>query len=220
MRTDWMPAKQDDILTMAKTWIDVLTANNNWEDWDFQESEFLELNRLYTDAHARFDDDNSIRGGSVTAEALRTAMSALTVFMRKIRARRFIVPPLTNANLISLRLQLYDDIPTERVVVTELVDFVLRPGAEGQVIVDFRQQSVEHKEKPAGYDGAVIIWGILDAEPVRNEHLHNYTMASRTPHTLSFSREERGKKVWVSIAWQNELGMTGEWAACKSAIVP
>jgi len=138
MRTDWMPAKQDDILTMAKTWIDVLTANNTWEDWDFQESEFLELKRLYTDARARFNDNNFIKCGPVTAEALRAAMSALTVFMRKIRARRFSGPPITNANLISLRLQPHDDIFTEHAVVTELVDFVLIPGAEGQVVVDFR----------------------------------------------------------------------------------
>jgi len=45
-------------------------------------------------------------------------------------------------------------------------------------------------------------------------------MAGHTPHILSFRREERGKTVWVSLSWQNELGMTGEWAAYKSAIVP
>jgi len=220
MRTDWMPAKQGDILTMAKTWVGVLAENNTWEAWDVRESEFLELERLYTDARARFDGGSAIKGGSVAAEALRAAMSELTVFMRKIRARRFSAPPLTNANLITLRLKPRGDALTERAVVTELVDFILMPGAEGRVIVDFRQQSAEHKEKPEGYDGAAIVWGILDARPTSNEQLPHYTMAGHTPHILNFSREERGKTVWVSLSWQNELGMTGEWAGCKSAVVP
>jgi hypothetical protein len=45
-------------------------------------------------------------------------------------------------------------------------------------------------------------------------------MASRTPFILHFEETERGKTVYVSIAWQNERGILGQWSEYKSAIVP
>jgi hypothetical protein len=34
-------------------------------------------------------------------------------------------------------------------------------------------------------------------------------MASKTPHTLNFTEEERGKTVYIAAAWQNERGNLG-----------
>jgi len=220
MRHEWMPGKQADILAMAKTWSDVLTAGNRWEDWDFLESEFQELKRLYAEARFRFDENNSARRGPATAEKLRTALAALTTYMRIIKERRLLVPPLTNGDLVELGLRPRDKIRTEHVAVAEIVDFTLKPGAEKQIVVDFRQRGEAHKAKPPMYDGAVIIWGFSETEPADNDQLPRHAMASRTPHTLHFSQGDRGKKVWVSAAWQNERGILGEWAAYKSAIVP
>jgi hypothetical protein len=35
------------------------------------------------------------------------------------------------------------------------------------------------------------------------------TMASKTPHALEFTEEERGKTVYIALAWQNEHGLIG-----------
>jgi hypothetical protein len=45
-------------------------------------------------------------------------------------------------------------------------------------------------------------------------------MASRTPFTLHFEETDRGKTVYVALAWQNERGIRGAWSDIKSAIVP
>ena len=71
-----------------------------------------------------------------------------------------------------------------------------------------------------GYDGAVIIWGIRDTPPKHPHELANHTMASRTPHTLTFEEPQRGKTVQIALAWQNERGITGQWSEYKSAVIP
>jgi hypothetical protein len=45
-------------------------------------------------------------------------------------------------------------------------------------------------------------------------------LATRTPHILEFTEEERGKTVYVAICWQNEKGEKGPWSEIESAIVP
>ena len=56
-----------------------------------------------------------------------------------------------------------------------------------------------HRAKPLGYDGAVLIWAIGDAPFTRIEDLRDGNlMASRTPHTLVFTDDQRGKTVSVA----------------------
>jgi hypothetical protein len=42
----------------------------------------------------------------------------------------------------------------------------------------------------------------------------------RTPHTLVFTDDQRGKTVSVALAWQNERGIRGEWGEILSTIIP
>jgi hypothetical protein len=69
-------------------------------------------------------------------------------------------------------------------------------------------------------DGAVLVWDILDAPPVNHDNLTHHTMASKTPYPLYFTEEDRGKRVYVALCWQNERGITGQWSDIKDAIVP
>jgi len=218
MSSDWLPRSRPDRLEMAKLWTEILAER--WEDWGLQEKEVARLTELYETARLAFDRNNSDARGPVAAAAAVTAFNALVSCMRDIKKRHFFVPPLTNGDLISLNLRPHDNARTEHTAVKEIVDFVLRPGAEAQIVVDFRQRGEAHKAKPRGYAGAVIIWGVLDGQPADNEQLPRHTMAPRTPHILHFKNTERGKTVWVTLAWQNTRGITGEWPAYQSAIVP
>jgi hypothetical protein len=65
-----------------------------------------------------------------------------------------------------------------------------------------------------------VIWGILDEPPADHSNLTSHTMASKTPHSLEFTEEDRGKRVYVALCWQNERGLTGAWSDIQSAIIP
>jgi len=129
-------------------------------------------------------------------------------------------PPVTDADRIEMGIPVHDAIRTDHFVVAENVDFVIHLNAIRELVVNFWQQGADHRAKPAGYEGAVIIWGVVDAPPANPEDLTHHIMASRTPFTLRFGEEERGKTVYVALAWQNERGILGAWSEYKTAIVP
>ena len=56
--------------------------------------------------------------------------------------------------------------------------------------------------------------------PANPDELEHHTMASRTPFTLHFDEAERGKTVYVGLAWQNERGILGAYSEYKTAVVP
>jgi len=114
----------------------------------------------------------------------------------------------------------HDTIRTDHKVVTEMVDFVLHLRNIRETMIDFWIQGETHKAKPVGYDGAVIVWGTLDAHPQHTDDLIHHSMASRTPFALHFDETDRGKTVYVAAAWQNERGIIGQWSEFKNAIVP
>ena len=135
--------------------------------------------------------------------------------------RRFLhFEPVTNADRVNMAIPLHDIIRTDHKVVEEEVEFVLIIRSIRVVHVDFWILGSGHKAKPEGYDGAVLVWDVLDEPPADPDHLNRHTMASRTPHTLEFTEEERGKTVYAALAWQNERGLTGRWSDIKSAVVP
>jgi hypothetical protein len=94
-------------------------------------------------------------------------------------------------------------------------------------VVDFRRLKVlfhdmnsDSKAKPYGTNGAVLAYAVLDAPPADQSALTRDVLATRTPHILEFTEEERGKTVYVAACWQNEKGQRGPWSEIENAIVP
>jgi hypothetical protein len=127
---------------------------------------------------------------------------------------------VNNADRVSMALPLHDKIRTDHVVVPEEVEFVLIIEGIRVVHVDFKVLGATGSAKPEGYDGAVIVWDVLDAPPTDPDALTRHTMASRTPFILEFPEIERGKTVYVALCWQNERGITGRWSDIKSTVIP
>jgi len=130
-------------------------------------------------------------------------------------------PPVTDLDRDKMGVRNPDVIRTPHFTVEEVVELELSLRNIRQVIIDFWiKGETTTKAKPPGYDGAVLVWEILD-EPPRDIHdLTQHTMASRTPHALIFTEPDRGKTVYIAAAWQNERGYIGNWSEIVSAIIP
>jgi len=109
---------------------------------------------------------------------------------------------------------------TPHVEVTEVVEFELKLRNIREVLVNFWIKGQTHKAKPAHYDGALVVWDVLDAPPKAVGALTRHTMASRTPYALEFDEKERGRTVYIALSWQNERGLIGQWSEIQSAIIP
>jgi hypothetical protein len=89
-----------------------------------------------------------------------------------------------------------------------------------RLAIHFWDQGSTSKAKPYGMDGAVIYWAILDHIPAGIEELTNSVLATRTPHILEFTEQDRGKTVYIALRWQNEKGRKGPPSEIQSAIIP
>jgi hypothetical protein len=218
MSNDWLPRPQAAQLAMAKRWLDLLPGKE--AEWRIPEGMIQRLGELTGEAETLQDRANSPEGTKGDASRARTAFHELAAQMRDIRRRVFFIPPLSEGDFSDLGLQPPDNIRTPHIDVPEMVDFVIHLSNIRELVVDFWVQGEAGKAKPHGYDGAVIIWGIRDNPPNQPDELPHHTMASRTPHTLTFDEAQRGKMVQIALAWQNERGILGQWSEYKSAIIP
>jgi hypothetical protein len=126
---------------------------------------------------------------------------------------------VTDVDRIKMHIPVRDTVRTTHMVVTEKVDFVLHANNIREISIDFWILGTDHKAKPIGYDGAIAIWKLSETPPTSHKDFTDHIMASRTPFVLHFEEEDRGKRVFVALAWQNERGIRGEWSEFKMAII-
>jgi len=221
MSGDWLPKKREEIMAMARTWTSVLPERS--EAWEITTGELNRLNSARNAALASMNDAEANKGDRHLNAVAKQSLDTLINFMRVMHRRRFTMPPLETADFVLLGMPAPDRTRTAHTVVNEHVEFGARPVANGQIALDFRQAGAAHKAKPTGYDGAVIVWSVIETGqelPTNPADLKDHVMASRTPHILTFKESDRGKSVVISMAWQNERGITGAWAPIKRTIVP
>jgi hypothetical protein len=218
MSHDWLPTKREEQLAMAKVWIAELPKSNG--AWTVSPAEITELGELADTAQERMDQAAMDKGSAVANARAREACAALTRYMRLLHQRKFFSPPMQDSDWIRLGLRPRDTIRTPHIDVNEVVEFELKLREIREILVNFWVKGTAHKAKPAGYDGAVIIWDVLGAPPPDPHSLNRHTMASKTPHALEFTEEERGKTVYIALAWQNERGLIGAWSEIQNAVIP
>jgi hypothetical protein len=86
--------------------------------------------------------------------------------------------------------------------------------------INFRDSASSSKAKPYGIHGAEIRWSILDIPPVNVKDLNISGFDTRSPFTLEFDDDQRGKTVWLCLRWENTKGEKGPWSEIVSAIIP
>ncbi|MDR2447257.1 MAG: hypothetical protein LBD58_08230 [Treponema sp.] len=133
---------------------------------------------------------------------------------------RFANPIITDAIRVQCGLPPKDHTRTAIGVPTTRPEFDLKVKDIRQIAVDFWDQGATSKAKPYGTNGAVISWGIFDRAPADSRELNKSTLATRTPFTLEFAEEERGKTVYIALQWQNESGKRGRSSEMLSTIIP
>jgi hypothetical protein len=218
MSTDWLPGKRAEQFEMARTWLAQLPKANG--AWTITTAEIDELElRIEAVQDGMYDLEKDI-GNKIVNARLKEAFAALTRYMRLIHQRKFFTPPMQDSDWIRLGLRPRDLVRTPHIEVNEVVEFEIKLRGIREILVNFWVKGTAHKAKPAGYDGAVIIWDVLPTPPPDPHSLNRHTMASKTPHPLQFPEESRGQTVYISAAWQNERGLIGNWSEIQSAVIP
>jgi hypothetical protein len=219
---DYIPRPDEAFNTFFKNinqYVGLKTTGTNPEWTHIPQAAQTELLSAYTAWYSAFVLTLKPHSSVETKEKNRVRLlseRALRAFVNQYL--RF--PPVTDMDRDNMGIPNRDLIRTPHIDVKETVEFELKLRNIREILVDFWVKGESHKAKPDGYDGAVLIWDVLDTPPQRPADLTLHTMASRTPHAIEFDETERGRTVYVAASWQNERGNIGHWSEIQSAKIP
>jgi hypothetical protein len=215
---DYIPKKDSELVPWGANFNSKVAANAS--RWGIPPEEVADLQSAY-DAFVPLyrKADSPERTTVIVAEknAARKKLVALICAMAGFRLKN---PIITSAERVDMGLHVRDttpttiDVPKTRPELSiEVVDF-------RRLKVSFRDHGSKSRAKPYGIDGAAIIFAALDAPPADHSALTCSVLATRTPHIIECTEEERGKTLYVAACWQNKKGQKGPWSEIISAIVP
>ena len=220
MSSDWLPRYRADRLAMAKTWTEVLAGR--WSDWEIKEYEVADLLRHYNKARAAFDASNPDpeTPGPVSSEAIKSAMKALVSYMRYVKERRFFVPPLTDADLVSLGLSPRGPMPVQQPVPSTVPEIETNASATRELMFRVRDFGSKGWAKPAYVHGFEFVWAIMENTPAQIDKLTNVVTAMGNPIKLTFDEADCGKRIYFAVRWLNNTLQPGPWSDIESAVIP
>jgi hypothetical protein len=68
--------------------------------------------------------------------------------------------------------------------------------------------------------GAEIGWDILDVPPVNWSQLRRFAFTTASPLRLGFEGNQRGKRLYFALRWENTRGVKGPWSEILDTIIP
>jgi hypothetical protein len=181
---------------------DLTELHKVWNEWDTAYQKILV-------PHTPVDTAGKNRARGSSEKALREFINH---FLR--------YPPVTPEDRANMGIPEKDTTHTPVPIPHTRPEFNITVKDIRLLSVSFKDQGSASKAKPYGINGAVISWAVLDAPPADEKALNNTMLATRTPHVLEFTEEERGKTVYIALQWQNEKGERGRHSEIQSAIIP
>jgi hypothetical protein len=156
-----------------------------------------------------------------TAEKNRIKRSSKKMLRGFVKAYLRYFPAVTNADRDNMGVPNDDPVRTPIGVPKTRPEFNIVVKDIRTLSIPFHDQDTESRAIPYGLDGAVVRWVVQDKPATSfKELMANSALATRSPHTLVFTDEERGKTVSIALTWQNEKGDEGKPSEIQSAIVP
>jgi hypothetical protein len=229
--TDWYPGRRDDQLSMAKTWGDALDRSGTAWGVPPEAEEALTALALTAEEVLFLAKNGESRTPVVTARC-RTAFKALEDRMRDIKKRYFFVPPLTDADLVSLKLK-PESPPAEIPAPTAqpAADLVF-PGLHLVELTHIRPIGGVPPDPRADY-GVRIFWGLagepteadkfrVAGEPKKGSDLPHSVFTRRKKERFDFDGES-GTRVYFCLRYENSKGGKegeGPFGPILSAVIP
>jgi hypothetical protein len=215
---DYIPQKDSELVAWSANFTTQIA--NNLAAWGIPKQEVTDLqtaNANFATLHAQADSPT--KNKIIVAEK-NAARKVLVGLIRGLVNFRLKNPVITGAQRIAMGLHTYDTTPSKVPVPTSRPELDIDVFDVRRLKVHFHDINSADKAKPYGTNGAIIAYAVLDTPPASPNDLTRDVLATRTPHILEFTEQERGKTVYVAICWQNKKGEKGPYSEIESAIVP
>jgi hypothetical protein len=218
-RSDWLPGTREIQLEMADDWIVVCT--NNQAAWNIPGTVLTELTTLRNAARTALEAAKNETTRTPVANAqCKEAFDALTGFMRDMKRRYFLTPPLLPSDFVSLGLKPHDEHPTPSPVPTAQV--TVETYLVGRHELGIRITYVTGSPDDKANKGYRIWYSVVapgEASPANPEELRKSFYTQRKKDLIEFEFGDSGKTAYFAVQIEND-GKKGPWGPIVSALIP
>lgn len=220
MASNYVPAAEDSFYEWEKNLI--AYATSRYKAWGIPDDRWEKLLALQSAYHTRYDAVKNSPGAHAAIQMRKEARKAFEAELRIIiKAYITYNPAISDEDRILMGLPVHDTKPTRVKIPTDHPDHELDLKTIRCLLIYFFAKGMKRSSaKPYGCHGAELRWAILDHVPVSEDELIHSSFATRSPFVLEFKEEDRGKKIYFCLAWENTRGEKGPKSEIFMAIIP
>jgi hypothetical protein len=217
---NWLPGGRSDQAEMCLNWINYMTAARRTA-WGVAADQFTELGTIYADAQdvlQRAKDDTK-RTPAVTTEC-QVTFKAMVGKMRYFKRHYFLMPPLTEVDLVTLGLKVPDTHPThtgDPTAEVQVETFLL-----GRHQLGFRILYLTGTPDDPANKGYRIWYRVVEpgeAPPTGPQDLNESFYTKRLKDVVNFDYGDSGKTVYFAVQVEND-GRKGHWGPMTFSLIP
>jgi hypothetical protein len=215
----FIPSKDAAFAAWAANMMDITEAQ--LDEFHVPQDQFTPLKGLHTAFDAAYAKALEPNRGPVDIADKNTARAALEKALRGfIKAFLEYSPYVSDHWRREMGLPVHDTKPTPVPAPSSIPEYDFDTSVPGRLTLRFWDKGSERRGKPAGVHGAEIRWEVRDDPPAKEDDLVNSDIATRSPHSYTFTGDKRGQKVYFCLRWENGTGKKGPWGAVLSAVIP
>lgn len=216
---DWLPVKRSGKIVMADNWNFML--NEKHEKWCIPENFVNVFNEKFSELKKLNGVAKADRSPSINLK-LRIAEKELVTIMRDIKRRYFFVPPLNDADMVSLGLKPKDKVITPAGIPKGTAKVKISFPYSGQLLLHIDDSGTE-PQNIKNIHGFKIYYGVFSADempPKTGKDLRENIFTRRKKYRFLFDNNDLGKRAYFCIRYENSKGEAGQWGELFSAIIP
>jgi hypothetical protein len=216
----YFPSREADIIPWIRNFVTVLAANA--ARWGIAEALVTALGNLGMAFEAAYNHRMLPDAGKVSVEQKNLALKALKKGVQDmVNGHINHNPAVTSDDRVALGLYVYSTSRSEIPVPETVVVIRPVPGQVRQVIAYCTDSGTpERRGKPYGAKSIELACAVLASPPKGIEDMVRFITASKSPVTLAFREEDRGKTVYMVARWKGHQEQEGNWGSIISAIIP
>jgi hypothetical protein len=206
---------------MVRQWIQVLSDAAVRTAWGIPTAAFTELGNRWDAAQAALEKARNENERTPVANAqCKAAFDAMREYARDFKKRYFLVPPLTDADLVSLGLKPHKIHPTPTGEPTARVRaelYILGRQELGFRIVFESGDPGDRANE--GFRVYRVLVAPGEAPPTAPQETWVSFFTRRKKDGVKFGYTDSGKTAWFAVQIENH-GLKGNWGSLTYAMVP
>jgi hypothetical protein len=219
-KTDYLPSNVLKLQSLVHVVREHAVANQT--RWDISASAIAALDAPIKN----FDDALAVSENpeTRTSAAIRKrdeARDALEYVLRPfIQGRIYNNRNVTDDDILAMGLPVHDRKPTQHPDREDTPEFFFSSKAPAVLDIGFRAKNTKARGKPKDAHGVEFRMLISDTPPKDWSELTRSEFATRSPLRVTFTGDERGKRIYIAARWENNRGGKGPWSEILDTIIP